>query len=103
MNTAVSTSTTMRSPGDTFLVPPARARIFSVIVMPMGRSPDAFATFYNGLLSLAHPSFAEASNLCWNGVGRTRMNRETGLANPYTAGMARFVAGLRYDAIPAEV
>jgi aconitate decarboxylase len=31
------------------------------------------------------------------------MNRETGVANPYTAAMARFVAGLRYAASPAEV
>src|SRR4051812_8522117 len=30
------------------------------------------------------------------------MNRETIAANPYTSGIARFVAGLRYDAIPAE-
>ena len=30
------------------------------------------------------------------------MNRETIAANPYTSGIARFVAGLRYEAIPAE-
>ena len=32
---AVSTSTTATSPGETFGNPPARARIFSVMVMPM--------------------------------------------------------------------
>src|SRR5216684_3905350 len=41
MNTAVSTSTTTRSPGDTFLAPLARARIFSMMVMPMSSSPVA--------------------------------------------------------------
>jgi len=32
---AVSTATTATSPGDTFASPPACAKIFSVIVMPM--------------------------------------------------------------------
>ena len=31
------------------------------------------------------------------------MSQETSGANPYTAGLARFVAGLRYEQIPAEV
>jgi aconitate decarboxylase len=30
------------------------------------------------------------------------MNRETAVANPYSSGIARFVAGLSYEAIPAE-
>jgi len=31
------------------------------------------------------------------------VNLETSGANPYTAGIARFVAGLRYEDIPQEV
>jgi 2-methylcitrate dehydratase PrpD len=31
------------------------------------------------------------------------LSQETSVANPYTAGLARFVASLRYEDIPAEV
>src|SRR4051812_49284520 len=48
---AVSTSTTATSPGDTFANPPARARIFSVIVIPMALLPPAVILTGLGVLS----------------------------------------------------
>jgi len=38
-----------------------------------------------------------------DGMGWGILSQETSGANPYTAGLARFVAGLRYEDIPAEV
>src|SRR5258706_10537925 len=97
MKTAVSMSTTTRSPGLTILRPLARARIFSVIVMPIVVSRGVLGHSIARLEAPCIHCFVRVLVL-----QKTGMTRET-TANPYTAGMGEFVAGLVHDRIPGEV